>query len=197
MTKQETTDNDSINNISADNRHINHLDCGLPQWLLTIGFILMVMAAVCTVSALDSWLREQAPLALAAINTVGMLIMYFATMLGMKPLYRPLTWWWGLVIALNIVSFASISLGALWPEVDFIIACALPLAYLPLGILIAIWYHGQLQHLGIWMIVRILTVFLLPIAWFMLGWDMNSVVMQGIIVLVELIYAWLFYRILR
>jgi len=128
---------------------------------------------------------------------VGMLIMYFATMLGMKPLYRPLTWWWGLVIALNIVSFASISLGALWPEVDFIIACALPLAYLPLGILIAIWYHGQLQHLGIWMIVRILTVFLLPIAWFMLGWDMNSVVMQGIIVLVELIYAWLFYRILR
>ena len=197
MTKQETTDNDSLNNISADNCHINHLDCGLPQWLLTLGFILMVMAAVCTVSALDSWFREQAPLALAAINTVGMLIMYFAAMLGMKPLYRPLTWWWGLVIALNIVSFASISLGALWPEVDFIIACALPLAYLPLGILIAIWYHGQLQHLGIWMIVRILTVFLLPIAWFMLGWGMNSVVMQGIIVLVELIYAWLLYRILR
>ncbi len=197
MTKQETSDNDSLNNISADNRHIYHLDCGLSQWLLTLGFILMVMAAVCTVSALDSWFREQAPLALAAINTVGMLIMYFATMLGMKPLYRPLTWWWGLVIALNIVSFASISLGALWPEVDFIIACALPLAYLPLGILIAIWYHGQLQHLGIWMIVRILTVFLLPIAWFMLGWDMNSVVMQGIIVLVELIYAWLLYRILR
>ena len=197
MTKQETTDNDSLNNISTDNRHINHLDCGLPQWLLTLGFILMVMAAMCTVSALDSWFREQAPLALAAINTVGMLIMYFATMLGMKPLYRPLTWWWGLVIALNIVSFASISLGALWPEVDFIIACALPLAYLPLGILIAIWYHGRLQHLGIWMIVRILTVFLLPIAWYMLGPDMNSVVMQGIIVLVELIYAWLFYRILR
>ena len=197
MTKQETTDNDSLNNISADNLLINRLDCGLPQWLLTLGFILMVMAAVCTVSVLDSWFREQAPLALAAINTVGMLIMYFATMLGMKPLYRPLTWWWGLVIALNVVSFASISLGALWPEVDFIIACALPLAYLPLGILIAIWYHGQLQHLGIWMIVRILTVFLLPIAWFMLGWDMNSVVMQGIIVLVELIYAWLLYRILR
>ena len=197
MTKQETTDNDSLNNISADNLLINRLDCGLPQWLLTLGFILMVMAAVCTVSVLDSWFREQAPLALAAINTVGMLIMYFATMLGMKPLYRPLTWWWGLVIALNVVSFASISLGALWPEVDFIIACALPLAYLPLGILIAIWYHGQLQHLGIWMIVRILTVFLLPIAWFMLGWDINSVVMQGIIVLVELIYAWLLYRILR
>ena len=31
MTKQETSDNDSLNNISADNRHINHLDCGLPQ----------------------------------------------------------------------------------------------------------------------------------------------------------------------
>ena len=197
MIKQNATDNDSLNNTSTGNRHISHLDSGLPRWLLAIGFILMVMAAVCTVSAIDLWFREQAPLALAAINTVGMLIMYFAAMRGMKPLYRPLTWWWGLVIALNIVSFASICLGSRWPEVDFIIACVLPLAYLPLGLLIAIWYQGRLQQLGIWMIVRILTVFLLPIAWFMLGLDMDSVVMQGIIVLVELIYAWLFYRILR
>ncbi len=197
MNKMNTTGDDSPNYSLTGNRNINHLDSGLPQWLITIGFIIMAIAAVCTVNLIDQWFREHSPLALACIYNVGMLIMYYATMRGMKPLYRPLTWLWWLVIVLNIVSFISICLGSKWPEVDFIMACALPLAYLPLGILIANWYNGGLQQLGIWMIVRIFALMLLPIAWFMLSLDMESPIMQGIIVLIELIYAWQFYRLLR
>jgi len=197
MNKMNTTGDDSPNYSLSGNRNISHLDSGLPQWLITIGFIIMAIAAVCTVSVLDQWFREHSPLALACINNVGMLIMYYATMRGMKSLYRPLTWLWWLVIVLNVASFISICLGSKWPEVDFIMACALPLAYLPLGLLIANWYNGRLQQLGIWMIVRIFTLMLLPIAWFMLSLDMENPIMQGAIVLIELIYAWQFYRLLR
>ncbi len=83
------------------------------------------------------------------------------------------------------------------PEVSFVVACALPLCYLPLGALIIIWYRGLLQRLGIWMIVRILVIFLLPIAWYMLGIGLSDITLDAIIVIIELIYAWQFYRLLR
>ena len=128
---------------------------------------------------------------------MGMVTMYYATMRGMKRLYHPLTALWIIVLALNIISFISILFESALPEVSFITACALPLAYLPLGALIIIWYRGQMQQLGIWMIVRILVVFLLPIAWVMLAIGVNNLVMDAIIVIIELIYAWQFYRLLR
>ena len=126
-----------------------------------------------------------------------MVTMYYATMRGMKRLYHPLTAWWVIVLVLNILSFICILFEAALPEVSFIVACALPLAYLPLGALIIIWYRGRLQQVGIWMIVRILVVFLLPIAWYMLEIGLSNLVMDAIIVIIELIYAWQFYRLLR
>lgn len=59
-----------------------------------------------------------------------------------------------------------------------------------------IWYRGLLQYLGIWMIVRILVVMLLPIAWYLLGIGLNDIILDAIIVVTELIYAYLFLRIL-
>ncbi len=99
---------------------------------------------------------------------------------------------------LNIISFFFILFEAALPEVSFVVACVLPLAYLPLGALIIIWYRGLLQQVGIWMIVRILVSFLLPIAWYMtLGAALGNLIMDAIIVIIELIYAWQFYRLLR
>lgn len=189
--------NDNLEYTQNDKRYINRLASGLPQWVITVAFIIMVVAAICTITPIDGWLKDHAPEVIASINTVGMVMMYYATMRGMKRLYHPLTAWWIVVIALNIVSFFAIFFEAAFPEVSFIIACALPLCYLPLGALIIIWYRGQLQQLGIWMIVRILVIFLLPIAWFMLGGGHSLYLMDAIIVIIELIYAWLFYRILR
>jgi len=123
--------------------------------------------------------------------------MYYATMRGMKRLYHPLTALWIIVLVLNIISFISILIEPALPEVSFITACALPLAYLPLGTLITIWYRGRMQQVGIWMIVRILVDFFLPIAWYMLGIGLNDIFLDSIIVVTELIYAWQFYRLLR
>ena len=189
--------NDNLDYTQNDKRCINRLVSGLPQWVIMVAFLIMVVAAICTITQIDSWCKEHVPLVIALVNTVGMVMMYYATMRGMKRLYHPLTAWWIVVIALNIVSFFAIFFEAAFPEVSFIIACALPLCYLPLGALIAIWYRGQLRRLGIWMIVRILVSFLLPIAWFMLEIDLSLYFMDAIIVIIELIYAWQLYRVNR
>ena len=191
------TKNDNLDYTQSALRNINHLDSGLPKWVITAAFVIMVVAAVCTVTPIDHWMKEHASLGIALINTVGMVAMYYAAMRGMKRLYHPLTALWIIVLVLNIVSFISILFEAALPEVSFIIACALPLAYLPLGALIIIWYRGRLQQVGIWMIVRILVVFLLPIAWYLLGIGLDDLFMDAVIVIIELIYAWQFYRLLR
>lgn len=193
----DKTENDNLDYTQSALRNINHLDSGLPKWVITAAFVIMVVAAICTISEIDLWLKEHAPVAIALINTVGMVTMYYATMRGMKCLYHPLTAWWMIVLVLNILSFICILFEAVLPEVSFIVACALPLAYLPLGALIIIWYRGRLQQVGIWMIVRILVVFLVPIAWYMLGIGLNDLFLDAIIVITELIYAWLFYRLLK
>ena len=191
------TKNDNLDYTQSALRNISHLDSGLPKWVITAAFVIMVVAAVCTVTPIDHWMKEHASLVIALINTVGMVAMYYAAMRGMKRLYHPLTALWIIVLVLNIVSFISILFEAALPEVSFIIACALPLAYLPLGALIIIWYRGRLQQVGIWMIVRILVVFLLPIAWYLLGIGLDDLFMDAVIVIIELIYAWQFYRLLR
>lgn len=189
---------DNLDYTQNDNRFINHLDSGLPKWVIMAAFIIMVVAAICTITAIDSWLKEHASVVIAFINTVGMVTMYYATMRGIKRLYHPLTVLWIIIIVLNIVSFFAILFEGILPEVSFVVACALPLAYLPLGALIIIWYRGRLQQVGIWMIVRILVIFLLPIAWYMtLGDALGNLIMDAIIVVIELIYAWQFYRLLR
>jgi len=191
-----TTTNNNLDYTQSTLRNINHLTSGLPQWVITVAFIIMVVAAICTITQIDYWLKEHASAVIALINTVGMVIMYYATMRGMKRLYHPLTALWIIVLVLNIISFISILIEPALPEVSFITACALPLAYLPLGTLITIWYRGRMQQVGIWMIVRILVDFFLPIAWYMLGIGLNDIFLDSIIVVTELIYAWQFYRLL-
>ena len=190
------TTNNNLDYTQSTLRNINHLTSGLPQWVITVAFIIMVAAAICTITQIDYWLKEHASAVIALINTVGMVIMYYATMRGMKRLYHPLTALWIIVLVLNIISFISILIEPALPEVSFITACALPLAYLPLGTLITIWYRGRMQQVGIWMIVRILVDFFLPIAWYMLGIGLNDIFLDSIIVVTELIYAWQFYRLL-
>ena len=189
--------NDNLDYTQNDKRYINRLASGLPQWVIMAAFLIMVVAAICTITSIDGWLKKNAAVVIALINTVGMITMYYATMRGMKRLYHSLTAWWIVVLVMNIVSFFAIFVEAALPVVSFISACVLPLCYLPLGALIIIWYRGQLQHLGIWMIVRILVYFLLPIAWFMLGGGQSLYLMDAIIVIIEIIYAWQFYRLLR
>lgn len=54
-----------------------------------------------------------------------------------------------------------------------------------------------MQQVGIWMIVRILVFYLLPIAWYLLLGGLNNMFLDAIFVIIELIYAWQFYRLLH
>lgn len=82
--------NDNLDYTQNDKRYINRLVSGLPQWVITAVFIIMVVSAICTITPIDNWLKDHAPVVIALINTVGMIMMYFAAMRGMKRLYHPL-----------------------------------------------------------------------------------------------------------
>ena len=192
----QNTITDNLDYTVDNNRNVNRLTSGLPQWVILAAFIIMVVAAIFTITPIDRWFKDYSSIVIALVNTVGMVTMYYAAMRGMKRLYHPLTALWIVIIALNIVTFFAILFESICPEVSFVIACLLPLCYLPLGALIIIWYRGQLRRLGIWMIVRILVVILLPIAWYMLGIGLNDIILDAIIVVTELIYAYLFLRLL-
>ena len=84
----QNTTNVYLDYTQDDNRNINRLTSGLPKWVITVAFIIMVAAAICTITQIDHWLKEHASAVIALINTVGMVIMYYAMMRGMKRLYR-------------------------------------------------------------------------------------------------------------
>lgn len=74
---------------------------------------------------------------------------------------------------------------------------ALPLIYLPLGILIMVWYRGNLEHAGILMIIRILVVSLVPVAFYLLGLLEKTswrIIQEVITIGVELVYVWVLRR---
>ena len=80
--------------------------------------------------------------------------------------------------------------------IDLVLAAMLLLAYLPMGVLLIVWYGGKLGRLGVWMMVRILIVVLLPIAWILLLGDKMLLMLDIIVLVVELIYAYLLRDIL-
>lgn len=62
---------------------------------------------------------------------------------------------------------------------------------LPLGILMMVWYRGNLERAGLRMIIRILAVNLVPVAFFLMGLlEKNPwIILQEVITIgVELIY---------
>lgn len=62
---------------------------------------------------------------------------------------------------------------------------------LPLGILMMVWYRGNLERAGLWMIIRILAVNLVPVAFFLMGLLEKPpwIILQEVITIgVELIY---------
>ena len=62
---------------------------------------------------------------------------------------------------------------------------------LPLGILMMVWYRGNLERAGLWMIIRILAVNLVPVAFFLMGLHEKTpwIILQEVITIgVELIY---------
>lgn len=198
---KETID---IDYVKKQNREVNSLDSGLKRLTIEIGFIIMVISAICTLSSVGDVMRGSlaGTICLALINTVGMVILYYAMMRGMKPLYHPLKWMWIILIALNLLGFVTTFLILIDESlviVDLVMAALLLMAYLPMGVLLIVWYDGKLGRLGIWMMARIIIVTLLPIAWFLLLGEIGErllLLLDIIVLAVELIYAYMLRDIL-
>lgn len=178
---------------------VNHVDSGLPRWLIEAAFVCCLMQAVCNWSPLLHWMEANASWALAIIQTFGALVMYVGLLRGMKPLYRPMTVAWWIVIALNIAGFIAVMIPSIMVSIGLPIAVSLMLVYLPFGCAIAYCYRGRLRQVGIWMALYILISSIVPVLTYLLfpadSWIGNlSLEIPTIAVIV--IYAWVLRRVL-
>lgn len=100
---------------------------------------------------------------------------------------------------MNLLGFVLFCLGERAQGLSAITATLLPLIYLPLGILLLVWHRGNLGNTGMWMIVRILVVNLVPVFFYILGlieskWGL--IAMDLITISIEILYAWVLRRLL-
>ena len=196
--EQGMTAFEAVESIESKYR-VNYVDSGMPRWLIEAAFVCCLMQAVCNWSPLLHWMEEHASWALAVIQTFGALVMYIGLLRGMKPLYRPMTVGWWIVIALNIAGFVAVLIPALMGPVGLPVAVSLMVVYLPLGCAIAYCYRGRLRQVGIWMALYILISSIVPVLTYLLfpadSWIGNlSLEVPTIAVIV--IYAWVLRRVL-
>ena len=142
---------------------VDYVESGLPRWLIEAAFVCFLLESASNWTPLMHWMEAHVPLALAAVQTFGPLVMYVGLMRGMKPLYRPMTAAWWVVIALNIAGFLPYLVPELLYTIGLPLAVSLMLIYLPLGMAIAICYRGRLRWVGVCMALYILISSIVPV----------------------------------
>ena len=179
---------------------VDYVNSGLPCWLIEAAFVCYLLQAIADygpmMDLMDnaglSWVR-------AIIQTFGAMVMYFGLMRGMKPLYRPFTVWWWIVLALNIAGFITEMIPSISYTVGLPVAVSLMLVYLPLGCAIAFSYRGRLRQVGIWMALYILISSIIPVVSFLLVGPesgLDNLLMEIPTVAVIVVYAWVLRRVL-
>lgn len=157
--------NESARMMANDKRrsiYINKVESGLSRWLIELGFVLFVLQAINSSYDISEWVNAnglQTPVWFIVL--AGDMILYYAMMRGMKPLIRPFTvLWWILIVVV-----AAGDITSMFPEsiIDMALAVATPLVYLPLGFAMTYFYRGWLQWVGILMIAYMVTMIIFPI----------------------------------
>ena len=178
---------------------VNRMDSGLPRWLIEVAFVCYLLQAAINWAPLMHWVEEHAPLASAITQTFGALVMYFGLMRGMKPLYKPMTAAWWVVIVLNIAGFLTMAIPAIMYSVGLPIAVSLMVVYLPFGSTIAFCYRGRLRQVGIWMALYILISSIIPVLSYLLVGPESGLAnlpMEIPTIAVIIIYGWVQRRVL-
>ena len=179
---------------------VNHVDSGLPHWLIEAAFVCYLLQAVLNWAPLLHWMNDAHLSWLRGIvQTFGPVVMYVGLMRGMKPMYRPLTVWWWLVIALNLAGFVTELIPALMYSVGLPVAVSLMLVYVPLGSAIIYNYRGRLRQVGLWMVIYILISSIIPVVSFLLVGPESGLAnlpLEIPTIAVIVIYAWMQRRVL-
>jgi hypothetical protein len=179
---------------------VNHLDSGLPRWLVEAAFVCYLLQAAVNWGPQMHWM-DAAHLSWvrAMFQTFGAVVMYVGLLRGTKPLYRPFTVWWWVVIALNLAGFVTEMIPSIMYVVGLPVAVSLMLVYLPLGCAIAFSYRGRLRQVGIWMALYILISSVVPVVSFLIAGPESGLAnlpMEIPTIAVIVIYAWVQRRVL-
>lgn len=177
----------------------NHVDSGLPRWLIEAAFLCFLLQAASNWTPLMHWLENHALAALAFVQTFGAVTMYIALLRGMRLLYRPFTVGWWIVIVLNLAGFVTQMIPSVMYSIGLPIAVSLMLVYLPFGCLIAFCYRGRLRQVGIWMALYILISSIVPVLSYLLFGPesgMANLPLEIPTIGVIVIYAWTMRRVL-
>ncbi len=179
---------------------VNHVDSGLPRWLIEAAFVCYLLQAVVNYAPLMHWMDDaHLSWVRGIVQTFGALVMYFGLLRGTKPLYRPFTVWWWVVIALNLVGFVTEMIPPIMYVVGLPVAVLLMLVYLPLGCAIAFSYRGRFRQVGIWMALYILISSIIPVISFLLVGPESGLAnlpMEIPTIGVIMIYAWVQRKVL-
>lgn len=179
---------------------VNHVDSGLPRWLIEAAFVCYLLQAIVNWAPLLHWMNDVHLSWLRGIvQTFGAVVMYVGLKRGMKPLYRPFTVWWWIVIALNLAGFVTELIPAIMFSVGLPVAVSLMLVYLPLGSAIFYNYRGRLRQVGLWMVLYILISSIIPVVSFLLAGPESGLAnlpMEIPTIAVIVIYAWVQRRVL-
>jgi len=179
---------------------VNHVDSGLPRWLIEAAFVCYLLQAVLNWAPLLHWVNDaHLSWVRGIVQTFGPVVMYVGLMRGMKPLYRPLTVWWWIVIALNLVGFVTELIPALMYSLGLPVAVSLMLVYVPLGSAIICNYCGRLRQVGLWMVLYILISSIIPVISFLLVGPESGLAnlpLEIPTIAVIVIYAWVQRRVL-
>ncbi len=175
--------------------HVDYVDSGLPHWLIEAAFVCYLLQAVINYAPLMHWMDDaRLSWVRGIVQTFGAVVMYVGLMRGMKPLYRPFTVWWWIVIALNLAGFVTELVPAIMYSIGLPVAVSLMLVYLPLGCAIAFSYRGRLRQVGLWMALYILISSIIPVVSFlMVGPEsgLDNLPMEIPTIAVIVIYAWM------
>ena len=199
METKEQTPIEKVESIECQSL-VNHVDSGLPRWLIEAAFVCYLLQAVLNWAPLLHWVNDaHLSWVRGIIQTFGPVVMYVGLMRGMKPLYRPLTVWWWIVIALNLAGFVTELVPALMYSVGLPVAVSLMLVYVPLGSAIFYNYRGRLRQVGLWMVLYILISSIIPVVSFLLVGPENGLAnlpLEIPTIAVIVIYAWTQRRVL-
>ena len=172
--------------------YINKVDSGMPRWLIELGFVLFVLQAVSTESTITNWIENNGlTIPRSIIFLIGDLILYYSMMVGMKPLRRPFTTLWWILIVVDTAGNITFAL----PDsiINLALAIANPLVFLPLGFAIAFFYRGWLQWVGILMVGYMVTMIILPI---MLAPFLSILLIDLIAIAGQIAFGWSMRRVL-
>ena len=179
---------------------VNYVESGLPRWLIEAAFVCYLLQAAINWAPLMHWMDDMSLWWVSAIiQTFGPVVMYVGLMRGMKPLYRPMTVAWWIVIVLNIAGFFTEMIPAIMYSIGLPVAVSLMLVYLPFGCAIAFCYRGRLRQVGIWMALYILISSIIPVVSYLLVGPESGLAnlpMEIPTIAVIVIYGWVQRRVL-